>query len=73
MYYFILGPLTKNEESMIINTPLGNVNQQKKATGKMLKSTQDMLREFYYPFNKQLYEILGDERFLWNDIYKFEK
>ena len=37
--------------------------------GDMLNSTKKMLREFYRPFNEQLYELLGDERFLWNDIY----
>ena len=58
---------------MIVKMPLKNVNQRKKKVGKMLKFTQDLLRKFYYPYNKQLYELLGDKKFLWNDIYNSEK
>ena len=49
--------------------PLKNVNSHKIGYGKMMKSTKKMLRKFYYPYIKQLYELLGDERFLWNDIH----
>ena len=73
IYYLILGPLTKDEEFKMVNMPLQNVNQHRKKVGKMKKSTHDMLRKFYYPYTKQLYELLGDKRFLWNDIYNSQK
>ena len=35
----------------------------------MLPETRNILRDFFKPFNIQLARLLGDRRFLWDDVY----
>nr|XP_054770949.1 carbohydrate sulfotransferase 15-like [Lytechinus pictus] len=39
----------------------------KLSLGPMLPETQQLLDEFYAPFNRELARMLGDERYLWDD------
>ena len=36
--------------------------------GEMFDKTKALLDSFYRPFNKRLVELLGDGKFLWNDL-----
>lgn len=49
----------------------GHANSNKDTFTKgieMLRETRTILREFFQPFNKQLAKVLGDRRFLWDDV-----
>jgi len=35
----------------------------------MMSSTRNLLAQFYKPFNQKLAQLLGDDRFLWKDVY----
>ena len=43
-------------------------NQQKKHAA-MLPETRALLSHFFRPFNQQLVELTGDQRFLWEDLH----
>ena len=45
-----------------------NIGQNYDTVGAMLPETIEVLNEFYKPFVLRLYELLGDEKFLWKDI-----
>lgn len=46
-----------------------NSNQNTVTNGiRMLPETRVILREFFQPFNKQLAALLGDRKFLWDDV-----
>ena len=36
--------------------------------GPMLPETKKILHEFFQPFIKRLAALLGDQKFLWNDL-----
>ncbi|CAG5127292.1 unnamed protein product [Candidula unifasciata] len=40
---------------------------QKKKAGPMLPETKKMLQDFYQPCNKDLAQLLGDDKYLWNN------
>ena len=39
--------------------------KQRQRAGKMLTETKDILTHLFAPFNQDLADILGDEKFLW--------
>lgn len=67
VYNFLnLRQLTAKEEKKIFNAPVSNKRKYKDTLiGKMKNETRTLLNEFYEPYNKQLSELLKDERFLW--------
>ncbi|XP_069127282.1 carbohydrate sulfotransferase 15-like [Argopecten irradians] len=44
-----------------------HVTARKKSKGPMLDETRELLTKLYDPYNKQLAEILHDDRFLWRE------
>lgn len=45
------------------------VSNKIKSIGSMLPETKTLLRDFYAPFNEKLSILLGDNKFLWDDIH----
>ena len=48
--------------------PIGN--KHKKPYKPMLPETQQLLREFYRPYNEELAQMLNDQKYLWEDTQK---
>nr|XP_057918696.1 carbohydrate sulfotransferase 15-like [Doryrhamphus excisus]XP_057918697.1 carbohydrate sulfotransferase 15-like [Doryrhamphus excisus]XP_057918698.1 carbohydrate sulfotransferase 15-like [Doryrhamphus excisus]XP_057918699.1 carbohydrate sulfotransferase 15-like [Doryrhamphus excisus]XP_057918700.1 carbohydrate sulfotransferase 15-like [Doryrhamphus excisus]XP_057918701.1 carbohydrate sulfotransferase 15-like [Doryrhamphus excisus]XP_057918702.1 carbohydrate sulfotransferase 15-like [Doryr len=62
-----LGPLTKQMESDITESPASNTRRPAdKNLGPMLPITKDILRHFYTPFNQKLAQVLHNDSFLWD-------
>ncbi|KAK7080939.1 hypothetical protein SK128_000255 [Halocaridina rubra] len=61
--------LNANEERQMNMVPVQNKNRKKMNIGKILNSTEDILRKFYEEYNKDLADLLGDLRFTWDDYY----
>lgn len=45
------------------------VSNKIQSIGSMLPETKILLREFYAPFNEKLSTLLGDKKFLWDDVH----
>lgn len=72
---FILGPVDRETMTkMIFQNP---VNTRKVNVGGMLLETQNILTDFYEPFNEQLAALLGDHHFLyhlsWGKLAKYRR
>ena len=44
-----------------------NAASMRDEVGAMLDSTREKLNNFFRPYNEKLSDLLGDEKFLWND------
>ncbi|KAK7504792.1 hypothetical protein BaRGS_00003820 [Batillaria attramentaria] len=44
-----------------------NVGRLSQTFGPILPATKSLLDDFYRPFNRRLAQLLGDDRFLWED------
>lgn len=64
-----LRALTEEEEKVVNMAPVLNKNWKKPTIGKMLESTEKILKEFYKPYNRDLADLLKDSRYEWEDIY----
>ncbi|KAF6719305.1 Carbohydrate sulfotransferase 15 [Oryzias melastigma] len=63
-----LGPLTKEKESEITESPASNTRRPAdKNLGPMLAITKEILRDFYTPFNAKLAKVLQNDSFLWEN------
>uniref|UniRef100_A0A3P9H9Y6 Sulfotransferase n=1 Tax=Oryzias latipes TaxID=8090 RepID=A0A3P9H9Y6_ORYLA len=63
-----LGPLTKEIESEITESPASNTRRPAdKNLGPMMAITKEILREFYTPFNAKLAKVLQNDSFLWEN------
>ncbi|XP_072021222.1 carbohydrate sulfotransferase 15-like [Amphiura filiformis] len=68
MYTFLeLSPLSTDKIKSICSTKQGNPTEGKEKKGPMLEETREILKAFYKPTLVDLADILGDNRFLWND------
>ncbi|KAJ8317755.1 hypothetical protein KUTeg_005659 [Tegillarca granosa] len=65
VYNFLnLRPLTSKEEKEIFHAPVYNKRKHKdKLIGKMKNETRTLLNQFYEPYNKQLSQLLKDDKF----------
>ncbi|XP_043911951.1 carbohydrate sulfotransferase 15 isoform X2 [Protopterus annectens] len=61
-----LGPLTRQQEDLMTKNPAHNTRRLKdRNLGPMLPGTKEILKQFYWPFNQKLAELLSDVSFLW--------
>ncbi|KAA0724812.1 Carbohydrate sulfotransferase 15 [Triplophysa tibetana] len=62
-----LGALSEEKEREMISRPSSNSRRQSdRNIGPMRPVTQQLLHDFYSPFNQKLSEVLQDQSFLWN-------
>ncbi len=59
-----LRDLTEHEWLKMLGVP--RTNEQGSRYPRMLPETLKILSDFYQPFNEQLADLLGDERWLWH-------
>ncbi|KAF1373744.1 hypothetical protein PFLUV_G00242130 [Perca fluviatilis] len=63
-----LGLPTKEIESKITRSPASNTRRTSdKNLGPMLPITEEILRDFYMPFNEKLAKVLQNDSFLWEN------
>ena len=56
-------------QSLFGSTRANRRRDSDKNLGPMLPETRELLEEYYRPFNHRLVELLGDEKYYWNDIW----
>ncbi|GFR79856.1 sulfotransferase [Elysia marginata] len=69
--YKFLGLKSLSEEVAedVLEKPRANPRRAKdKKMGKMLPETRALLTSYYHEYNVQLAKLLGDKRFLWDDV-----
>ncbi|GFO31597.1 sulfotransferase [Plakobranchus ocellatus] len=59
--------LTGEEEAKVESQYKKHETVLKKKAGPMFPETRALLEEFFAPFNEDLAQLLGDDRFLWKD------
>lgn len=69
LFLIIFSPETLNGMSVkkICNSKMKNVNRKKSNVGPMLDVTKTFLHQFYQQWNKDLANLLGEDRWLWAD------
>ena len=68
MFMYITDPIDGELRAKISKKPVANSRASghvPRRVGHMLNETDVLLRRFFEPFNQQLTELIGDERFLW--------
>ena len=66
-YLSLIGPFTSKEEATVLNRQKSNTrNAKEKRIGDMWNKTRIIIENFYRSHNRQLADLLGDDRFLWN-------
>ena len=59
-------PVDQKQMRRMVKTSKRNVGRHD--VGPMLPETKKILHEFFRPFIKRLAVLLGDSKFLWNDV-----
>lgn len=66
---YFSGSLTKEEEEELLISPgMNSRKPEDKLIGGMHEETRVLLRQFYQEYNQELAQILGNTKFLWNDV-----
>ncbi|XP_033756313.1 carbohydrate sulfotransferase 15-like [Pecten maximus] len=69
-----LRKLNETEFNHVIHVPIANERKNKdKQVGQMMEKTKELLREFYEPYNRELADLLGDDRFLWSSTVESDE
>ncbi|KAK7504794.1 hypothetical protein BaRGS_00003822 [Batillaria attramentaria] len=62
-----LDPVNQETMAEIESAKRANVGTLSRKFGPILPATKSLLDDFYRPFNRRLAQLLGDDRFLWED------
>ncbi|KAK7502524.1 hypothetical protein BaRGS_00006099 [Batillaria attramentaria] len=62
-----LDPVSEQKMAKIVSAKEANVGTMSQKFGPILPATKSLLDDFYRPFNRRLAQLLGDDRFLWED------
>ena len=58
--------MTDTMRQKIENKPKANTMKKTSNIGHMKPETEVMLRQFFQPFNNELAELIGDDRYKWS-------